>query len=77
MEGQSWNKDTCEDEWNTDGNCMEESEDGNCIKESEDCLGFESDCEMINGYCENGDNRITEETKSIEKRWRSMRCVLL
>ncbi|KAI3870848.1 hypothetical protein MKX03_013739 [Papaver bracteatum] len=55
---ESWNNDTCEDEWNTDGNCIEESED---------CLGFESDCEMINGYCQKGENRMTGETESIEE----------
>ncbi|KAI3841560.1 hypothetical protein MKX03_023874 [Papaver bracteatum] len=53
MEGQSWNNYTCEDEWNIDGNCVEESED---------CLGSESDCEMINGYCEKGEHPITGET---------------
>ncbi|RZC81400.1 hypothetical protein C5167_043980 [Papaver somniferum] len=44
---ESWNNNVIEDEVDIDGNCS---------KESEDRLGFQSDCELVNGFCEKGGN---------------------
>ncbi|KAI3933428.1 hypothetical protein MKW92_013914, partial [Papaver armeniacum] len=42
-------------------NVTEGDVDGNCSKFSKDCLGVESDSEMVNGYCEKFEYHETGE----------------
>ncbi|KAI3923853.1 hypothetical protein MKW92_007825 [Papaver armeniacum] len=44
---ESWNNNVTEDGYDVDGNCN---------KESEESLGFQSDCELVNGFCEKDEN---------------------